>query len=336
MSETSIPSLTAALQDSLPEDTRPKEESVPDSEGADIGGFFVLPEEINEEAGFNLRNIETPAAREHIENLKQAFLAGDYIHPVIVREDEYGRLFLVDGHCRRKAALAAQKESGRPIKLAAVKFAGTPTERITLMLRSSEGLKLSAVEIAKGYRRLHMQGWEYRDIAKKVGRKPGYVEDMVILACTDIRIQKWVEEGKVSVGAAVKAAKQYGDDACKHLQALLDKAHNAGLSRVTEGTSQRWLPPRPVVAKVLDALQTVRSALREQDRVLLDEYRRSSEKEQDTRTIEVPLSVLDSLMAAQEAVSEKEQEKVERDKRRREKQSGWSDEQDGAHDSDKR
>lgn len=317
-----IPSLTAALQETLPNNARPDHDTGVLPRGAiEDGAFFVLPEELNEEPSFNLRDIEKPEAQAHIDNLKQVFLEGEYIHPVIVRQDDYGRLYLIDGHCRRRAALLAQQESGRPIRLMAVKFHGTPTEQITLMLRSSEGLKLSPVEIGKGYRRLSMQGLDIQDIARKVGKTYRHVDDMITLACTDIRIQRWVEEGKVAAQVAIEAAKQHGDDTYAYLSALLDEAHRQGRERVTAAVARRWLPPRPVLTQALDALKGVRAALREEDRARLSRYLNDSEPEEDraAQTIEIPLYVLADLMAAQEAVAEKEREKQQRDEQRKQK-----------------
>ena len=315
-----IPSLTAALQETLPDNARPDHDAAILPRGAtEEGAFFVLPEELKEEPSFNLRDIDKPEAKEHINNLKHVFLEGEYVHPVIVRQDKYGRLYLIDGHCRRRAALLAQQESGRPIRLMAVKFHGTPTEQITLMLRSSEGLKLSPVEIGKGYRRLNMQGLGPVEISRKVGKTYKHVDDMITLACTDIRIQRWVEEGLVAAKVAIDAAKQYGDDAYAHLSSLLDKAHQQGRERVTASVARRWLPPRPVLTQALDALKSVRAALRQEDRARLNRYLSEPEEDGAAQTIEIPLYVLADLMAAQEAVAEKEREKQQRDEQRRQK-----------------
>ena len=76
-----------------------------------------------------------------------------------------------------------------------------------------------------------------------------------------------------------------------------------------------------MLTQALDAIKGVQAALREDDRARLSRYLNESETEENVaaQTIEIPLYVLADLMAAQEAVAEKEREKHQRDEQRRQK-----------------
>ena len=74
-----------------------------------------------------------------------------------------------------------------------------------------------------------------------------------------------------------------------------------------------------MLTQALDALKSVRAALRQEDRARLNRYLSEPEEDGAAQTIEIPLYVLADLMAAQEAVAEKEREKQQRDEQRRQK-----------------
>ena len=67
----------------------------------------IDPRVIQEENGFNIRDYSKPEVEQHIASLTAAFLNGQYISPIVVREGDNGEIILIDGHCRHKAALRA-------------------------------------------------------------------------------------------------------------------------------------------------------------------------------------------------------------------------------------
>lgn len=179
--------------------------------------YKIDPRLICEEDGFNIRDYNTPEVQEHIENLAQAMLAGTFIPPITVHADGSGKVVLIDGHCRHKAALKAIERGAEGLMLTAVNFRGSDVERIELMLRSGEGLKFTPIEIAKGYLRLKRMNISTADIAKSVGKSLSHVEQYLTLATSNHDVQQMVERGEVSATVAIQAVRKDGENAGKKL-----------------------------------------------------------------------------------------------------------------------
>ena len=206
--------------------------------------YKIDPTVIKEEQGFNLRDYEQPEVKQHIENLTETILSGGYIPPIVVRTDGTGNILLVDGHCRTRAALQAIERGATGLMLSAVNFKGSDADRVELMLRSGEGLKFTALEVAKGYLRLQRMGLSTADIAKRVGKTANHINQYLNLATANVDVQQMVERGEVAANVAIETVQKHGENAGKVLEQAKEKAAKQGKTKVTASVVKEWLPPR--------------------------------------------------------------------------------------------
>lgn len=191
-------------------------------------------DDIHEEDGFNLR-IEGEDLDASIEALKQHIMDGGMVPALEVRPRPDGGVYLVDGHRRRRAFIKAREE-GAPIEwISVVQFEGNDAERITRIMTSAEGRELKPLEIAAGYKRLRAFDLSNSEIARRVNKTPQHVEQLMILANANMDVQALVRDGMVSATEAIKAVREHGDDAGAYLLKQLEKAQQAGKSKVTAG-----------------------------------------------------------------------------------------------------
>jgi hypothetical protein len=180
---------------------------------AKIYVYQVDPLLLEEEEGFNLRYYDDPKVEAHIEAFCEAYMNDHFVPPMMVRALEDGRIVLVEGHCRRRGVLRAI-ERGADIPLVSViPFRGNDTERVEVMLRSAEGLKLETLDVARGYQRLLDMGFKPADIAASMNKSPARVEQLLTLAAASEDVQAMVRGGQVSADAAIEALRDEGANA---------------------------------------------------------------------------------------------------------------------------
>ena len=221
----------------------------------------IDPRVIQEENGFNIRDYSKPEVEQHIANLTAAFLNGQYIPPIVVREGDKGEIFLIDGHCRHKAALRAIEQGADGLMLAATRFKGSDVERIEVMLQSGEGLKFTPLEIAKGYLRLNRMGLEIKEIAEKVGKSINHVGSYLTLATAPFAVQQMVQNGQVAANVAIEAVRKHGEKSTDFLEKSLEKAEKQGKKKVTAAVVRVWIPPRQTVANMTDVVERITARL---------------------------------------------------------------------------
>ncbi|WP_323025757.1 DNA translocase FtsK [Castellaniella sp.] len=276
--------------------------------------YRVDPRLIEEEEGFNLRDYEDPDVIAHIESFARAYLAGQHVPPLLLRTSADGRILVVEGHCRRRGALLAI-ERGADIKyLDALPFKGNDVERVNVMIKSAEGLKLKPLEIAFGYLRLRRFGHNNVEIGRDQGVTPARVEQLLLLATANSDVHQQVKSGRVAVEAAIEAVRKYGDDAGAFLSGELAKAQAQGKSKVTRGTMRGPSLPPKVVGNVVSA---VRGAVESFDRATLKRLASLESKGADELEgvrIEVDAKVLLDLVHATTEIKESEAKLIERKK----------------------
>lgn len=204
-------------------------------------------EDLHEEPGFNLR-VEGDELEESIDALAEFIFAGGQIPALEVRPRAEGGMWVVDGHRRRRAYLkldqagrlprAPSKENPEVMEawVSIVAFDGNDADRVARVITSQEGKKLSALELADGYKRLLAFGWTLDQIAKKVGKTRQHVEQVMTLGNANTDVQLLVASGQVSATTAVQVVRQHGEDAGKVLGGELQKAHATGKKKVTAGS----------------------------------------------------------------------------------------------------
>lgn len=258
--------------------------------------YRVDPRLLREEDGFNLRDYDDPDVDANIQAFADSFAAGKPVPPLIVRCTSDGDVYVVEGHCRRLGALRAI-EQGVPLAYVdVVQFKGNDAERIEVMLRSAEGLRLKPLEVALGYLRLQRLGLSVAEIAKAVGRgSQQRVEQLLILATADRAIQDMVRLGKVAADVAIGVIREHRENASAVLAALLDKATSTGAKRVTAGVVHGPSYSRKVVSRVVTGVNGLLNSL---DDSLRDELLSNSALDAN-RQVTVSAAALRDLLMAQ-------------------------------------
>ncbi|MGN7104895.1 hypothetical protein ACTHR6_25005 [Ralstonia holmesii] len=214
--------------------------------------YQVDPRILKVEPGFNLR-IETPALKESINLLKEMYIAGAVFPPIDVHK---GTQVIDDGHRRHAAIMLAIAEGHEVRKVDVREVDGNNVDRVLHMLGSGDGSRpLSTLEKGLGYKRLLKFGWSKQDICAGRHVSITHVEQALTLANANADVQDLLALERVSVGAALQAIREYGDDAGKLLQELSDSARGVG-DETSDGQ------PKKVTRRVTNAARNPESARR--------------------------------------------------------------------------
>lgn len=187
---------------------------------AEISSIYV-------ENGFNIREIN----QEHVEDIKESIMLEKYIPPIVVDVTEKG-LRVVDGHHRYFAYLKAI-ESGYPVVRVRVEgFQGDDADKVSLMLGSARGLKLTPINIANGFSRYVKLGLTISEIAKRENRSESFVRSHLALVECEPEIIEMVNKQELNYSDAIKIQKEHGLKAADYAKNLLEKAKENGKSKV--------------------------------------------------------------------------------------------------------
>ena len=179
------------------------------------------------EEGFNVRDIDL----EHVNEFKEAFIAGEYIPPLFVEVTERG-VKVIDGHHRYLGALEAVKAGHEIARIECKDFTGSEADKIAFMITSSQGKPLSPTERAVAYHRLINQGFSIDEIAKKVKRSPSDVRHHLQLAECEPQIKAMVKAHEISSSDAIALQKEHGAFAPQIAQQALIEAKAQGKNKV--------------------------------------------------------------------------------------------------------
>ncbi|MEB6533248.1 DNA-binding protein [Pantoea stewartii] len=194
--------------------------------------FLVPLAELYVEPGYNVREIDL----EHVEEFRDAFIAGEFVPPLTVQVTEQG-IKIIDGHHRYYGAKMASDAGHEIPRLECKDFAGSEADRIAFMVTSSQGKALSPLERAAAYQRLLNQGWTPAEIAKKVKRSPADVDQhLQLLECGESLIAM-VKAGEVAPTTAVALSREHGPKADAVAQAQMQKAKAAGKTKLTRSAA---------------------------------------------------------------------------------------------------
>lgn len=206
--------------------------STDDSKVGDTKLFWLAPELILEEDGFNLRDYERPDTVAHIERLAQAWAAGAQMPPLEVKVKD-GVCYVRDGHCRLRAAKLAISRGASIRRVSVIELKGSDEEANIRLLTSNNSLKLTPIQRATGYQRLRNMGWEFAEIAKEMKTSDTHVREMIRLLSMPLKVQKWIEDGVISGIFALKMYRKHGAD---EMVRILEEA--AQRRKVEEGDDQ--------------------------------------------------------------------------------------------------
>lgn len=194
--------------------------------------YYAGLKEFYVEPGYNVREID----QQHVEEFRDAFIAGEEVPALIVQVTEQG-LKIVDGHHRYYGAVMATEAGHEVARLECKDAKGTEADRIALMVTSSQGRALLPLERAAAYQRLLNQGWTESEIAKKVKRSVADVEHHIqLLECGDTLIEM-VKAKEIAATTAVSLSREHGTKAGSVATESLAKAKAAGKKKLTKAAA---------------------------------------------------------------------------------------------------
>jgi len=190
--------------------------------------YLLGVDELYVELGYNIREID----QTHVEEFRDAYIAGEHVPPLAVQVTEQG-IKIIDGHHRYYGAKLAQ-EAGYDIRLECKDFIGSEADRIAFMVTSSQGRALEPLERAAAYQRLINQGWEPAQIAKKVKRSITDVENHLALLTSGDELIALVKNKEVAATTAVALVREHGASAGRVAMTELEKVKATGKKKLTK------------------------------------------------------------------------------------------------------
>ena len=172
-----------------------------------------------------------------IEELMNSILENGIRNPLKGYEKE-GKIVLKDGH-RRMRAVNLALERGKKIEKIPVIIEKRPMneeERTLEFLIYNEGKPLTMLEQSEVIKRLLNFGWKTTDVVKKTGKARGYIENLISLTASPIKVQHYIREEKISAHAVIQimaAVKGNAELAVKEVEAAIGKAKEAGKTKAT-------------------------------------------------------------------------------------------------------
>lgn len=182
-----------------------KETEINKTKRSDV--LFVDPKLIRIEEGFNTRldyGDLDELTSSIIENGVRVPLRG-------YKEGEY--YILNDGHRR---FLAVNKALKQGIDIARVPFISEKKkgleERIFDIILFNDGKSLTPLELGETYRKLMQYGYNYSEIAKKIGKTIKHVSDMVSVAESSKEMKDLIKDGGVSASLVAEVKSKVKND----------------------------------------------------------------------------------------------------------------------------
>ncbi|MBP2856150.1 DNA-binding protein [Dickeya oryzae] len=209
--------------------------------------------DIYAEDGYNVRELN----QAHVQEFKDAFIAGEYIPPLAVEVTERG-VKVIDGHHRYFGALAANEDGCEILRLECKDFVGTEADKIAFMITSSQGLALSPLERGASYHRLVNQGWSNAQIAQKVKRSESdVIQHLQLHQECSAYLKSLVRTGSINYALAIDINREHGIYADKVAAKLMEKAEAAGKKKITKSLAKPQfsaVKARRVVELLYDAI----------------------------------------------------------------------------------
>lgn len=277
-----------------------------------IAHYKVPPEQLKEEPGFNERDYSDPRVIQKIGDLSNAYASGAFVPPLVIRIDALtGDLIIVEGHQRRRGALLAISRGATLPYLVCVPFRGNDRDRVMVQLSSQDGLKLTAVGVARNYLKLIRMGMTEEEIAAERNKSPVHIRDMLVLAEASSDVQRMVNDDSVGATLAIEVIRQYGEGAGEYLRAKLDEAQQAGKTKITPSAVREWFPPRKIIGGIYSSVNSVVSTFDAKKRRELAELEKLDPRQLKGRKIEVDASVILDLYRSWASADEARRSKEE-------------------------
>ncbi len=279
-------------------------------------GMCARFEQVRIVPGFNLRDMSAEDYEADIEALMAHKQRGGQVPDIEVTLSADGLgVDVVDGHRRFEAdrRLAAL---GVPIEWVPIKpFIGNDLDRLQRIMTSNEGRKLTALEVAQGYKRMTVQfHLSPDDIAHRVGKTRQHVDQMLILASAPHQVHELVKAGDVSATEAVKVVREHGAGAGEHLADA--KAKTGG--KVTAKALKEWTPPPKYTTPLVKNTKAILAHIAP-DILARAGSVATFEKEDEIVQISVSMRTLFNLVQNVEVIEEAREDKAEKQRAKADK-----------------
>jgi ParB/RepB/Spo0J family partition protein len=148
------------------------------------------------------------------------------------------QIILKDGH-RRMRAVNLALEKGHQIERVPVileQQSLNEEERTLEFLIYNDGKPLTMLEQSEVIKRLLNFGWKITDVVKKTGKARGYIENLIMLTRTTMKVQHFIKEGKISAHAVIQimqAVKGDIDQTTKEVETAIKRANEQGKEKAT-------------------------------------------------------------------------------------------------------
>lgn len=230
-------------------------------------GFSVAPELILEQKDFNTRGafmepgeyFEQGHIKAHIRKLADAYKRGDYVPPLVVKVID-GKIYVRDGHCRRRALNLAISEGAEIKMVQVVEQRGDEAAQTLLVVTSNDGQPLTVLERAVILGRLESYGWAKNQIAEAVGLTVSHVTNMLKMLDMPIAIKQAVQRDQISATHALELFNKHGSQAVEIIAAEIEKqteaASQTGEKKVKVTKSTTATGPKPWNRKITTAVQS--------------------------------------------------------------------------------
>jgi ParB-like chromosome segregation protein Spo0J len=193
------------------------------------------PANLHEEPGWNER-IDNDDLTQHIRQLADSIKEVGVLEPLTVYLSDEGKAVVTNGHCRLLAVKIAIAE-GADIKTVPVRTepkASNDADRVLSMITRNSGKPLTPIETSRVIKRLDSFGWTAADISLKTGYTKGHISNFMALSSAPARIQRLVEDGKVSATLAVDTMRGNSEDrATEILESAVVSAVQSGKKKAT-------------------------------------------------------------------------------------------------------
>lgn len=189
--------------------------------------YMVDIDELYEEVDFNVgRNYENEAEIENIRKFADIYKDGDKDQPPPLRVSVIdGRIFVRDGHCRRRGALLARSEGALIKRLPVLEVSGDEVDQTMVLLHSNDGLKLSPTGIAKVYVKLANMGLTEIEIADRARKTRSHVRQYLELNNLPLEIKKMIDNDQIAWSTALEL---YQDKGAKKTLDIIKNTLNKG------------------------------------------------------------------------------------------------------------
>lgn len=194
--------------------------------------FHAYPHDIHEMEGFNPRDYTRQGVQQHIRNLADAYKSGQHVEPITVRVVD-GKIYVVEGHCRRRGMLLAIENGADLGQQPLIEFKGDEADAQKKILTSQMGEKLTTLELADMYQRMVNRGKTLAEIGEIVGKTAEHVRQTLDIHTLPDEIKQLIHEGTVSSDLATKTYNELGSEAIAVLVEGVEEQLVAGKKKLT-------------------------------------------------------------------------------------------------------